>query len=259
MKFVGVEIDLAQRCARWIGQDLCMANEHGHTPNEVAERLSRRSDTNHLKDMVYGGIDGAVTTFAIVAGVEGASLSPSVIIALGIANILADGFSMAAGNFAGTRAELDDRKRITSVEKRHLRDHRKGELEELRQILEIRGLSGDVLDQAVQAISADEDRWLDIMLTDEYGLSRSEPNPSKAALATFGTFLAAGVVPLFPFIIGLNDAFSVSIVATGITFFLIGALKARWSLAPWWKSGLETLAIGATAAAIAYLVASLFR
>jgi len=242
-----------------MGQNPGMADDHGHTPDEVSERLSRRNDSNHLKDMVYGGIDGAVTTFAIVAGVEGAGLSPNVIIALGIANILADGFSMAAGNFAGTRAELDDRKRIISVEKRHLRDHRKGELEELRQILEIRGLSGDVLDQAVQAISADEGRWLDIMLTDEYGLSRSEPNPSKAALATFGAFLAAGAVPLFPFVIGLNDAFFVSIIATGITFFLIGALKARWSLAAWWKSGLETLAIGATAATIAYLVASLFR
>lgn len=236
-----------------------MADEHGHSPDEVAERLSRRNDSNHLKDMVYGGIDGGVTTFAIVAGVEGAGLSPSVIIALGVANILADGFSMAAGNFAGTRAELDDRRRIISVEKRHLRDHRKGELEELRQILEIRGLSGDVLDQAVQAISADESRWLDIMLTDEYGLSRSEPNPSRAALATFGAFLAAGAVPLSPFVLGLSDAFSVSIVATGITFFLIGALKARWSLTRWWKSGLETLAIGATAAVIAFLVASLFR
>ena len=103
-KLARVSIDFAQRSDPWIGQNLCMADEHGHTPDEVAERLSKRNDRNHLKDMVYGGIDGAVTTFAIVAGVEGAGLSPSVIIALGIANILADGFSMAAGNFAGRPA-----------------------------------------------------------------------------------------------------------------------------------------------------------
>ncbi len=236
-----------------------MAQEHGHSPGEIAKRLERRDDTNHLKDMVYGGIDGAVTTFAIVAGVEGAGFSHAVIVALGLANILADGFSMAAGNFAGTRAELDDRARIVSVEKRHLLHHRKGELEELRQILQLRGLEGDVLDGAVRTISADEARWLDIMLTDEYGLARTAPQPARAAVATFGAFLMAGFVPLVPFLFGMPGAFQISVVATAATFFLIGALKSHWSLAPWWRSGLETLFIGAAAAVIAYAVASLFR
>ena len=62
--------------------------------------------------MIYGGIDGAVTTFAIVAGVQGAELSPKIIVNLGVANIIADGFSMAASNYSGTKAELDDRQRI---------------------------------------------------------------------------------------------------------------------------------------------------
>ena len=166
---------------------------------------------------------------------------------------------MAAGNFAGTRAELDDRKRVVAVERRHLKDHRDGEREELRQILRMRGLEGEVLDLATEAISKDEDRWLDLMLTDEYGLSRSVPNPRKSALATFAAFLMAGVIPLLPFVLGLEGAFTISIYSTALTFFLIGALKSRWSLAPWWRSGAETLLIGATAAAIAYLVASLFR
>ena len=97
------------------------------------------------------------------------------------------------------------------------------------------------------------------MLTDEYGLSRSVPNPHRSALATFGAFLLAGSVPLLPFAVGLKDAFGISILATACTFFLIGAVKSRWSLAPWWRSGAETLFIGATAATIAYLVASLFQ
>ena len=236
-----------------------MAKEHGHSPKEIAERLRRRDESSFLKDMVYGGIDGAVTTFAIVAGVEGAGLPQAVILALGFANILADGFSMAAGNFAGNRAELDDRRRIIAVEKRHLNDHRDGEREELRQILALRGLQGDTLELAVEAISADEGRWIDLMLTDEYGLALTEPKPERAAAATFGAFLAAGVVPLLPFVLGLENAFSVSVLATGLTFFLIGALKSRWALAPWWRSGFETLAIGAVAAGIAYYVATLFR
>ncbi len=236
-----------------------METEHGHSPEEVAARLKRRDDRSHLKDMVYGGIDGAVTTFAIVAGVEGAGLSHGVILVLGAANILADGFSMAAGNFAGTRAELDDRKRVVAVERRHLKENREGELEELRQILQMRGLDGEVLEMATEAISKDKERWLDLMVTDEYGLSRSVPDPWRSALATFVAFLLAGAIPLLPFVLGLENAFSISIYSTALTFFLIGAVKSHWSLAPWWRSGAETLLIGATAATIAYLVASLFH
>ena len=252
-------IDIAQPSQRPINDNSIMADEHGHQPEQIAKRLAKRNDGNYLKDIVYGGIDGAVTTFAIVAGVEGAGLSHGVIIALGIANILADGFSMAAGNFAGTRAELDDRKRIIAIEERHMETNRQGELEELRQILKLRGLHGDVLKQAVAAIAADKDRWLDLMLTDEYGLPLAVPNPTRAAMATFGAFLLAGAIPLLPFLLALADAFAISVAATALTFFLIGAAKSRWSLAPWWRSGLETLAIGAAAATIAYLVASLFR
>ena len=58
----------------------------------------------HFDDFIYGSIDGAVTTFAIVAGVVGASLSPSIILILGFANLFADGFSMAAANYQASKA-----------------------------------------------------------------------------------------------------------------------------------------------------------
>ena len=95
--------------------------EHGHSPEEIARRIGDSGRPSNLRDLIYGAIDGAVTTFAIVAGVVGAELSTKVIIALGIANVLADGFSMAAGNYSGTKAELDDAKRIRAIEERHVR------------------------------------------------------------------------------------------------------------------------------------------
>ena len=73
-------------------------SEHGHSQQEIAKRIGAPPGRGVLRDAVYGAIDGAVTTFAIVAGVAGAGLSPFIIIALGIANVLADGFSMAAAN-----------------------------------------------------------------------------------------------------------------------------------------------------------------
>ncbi len=236
-----------------------MTYEHGHSRQEIADRLSNGQQHSNLKDMIYGGIDGAVTTFAIVAGVEGAGLPHSIIVALGLANIIADGFSMAASNYSGTKAELDDRKRIIQIEERHIAEHPEGELEELRQILQIRGLSGDVLDQATHAISQSRDKWIDMMLTDEYGLARDDPEPMRAAIATFTAFLVAGAVPLIPFLFGLQNAFTIAILATLLTFFLIGAGKSRWSLAKWWRSGLETLLIGGVAALLAYGVGGLFH
>ena len=236
-----------------------MANEHSHAPAAIADRLAAGGKSGPLRDLVYGAIDGTVTTFAIVAGVEGAGLSHGVIVALGIANILADGFSMAAANYSGTKAELDDRKRIVRIEEDHIENHRDGELEELRQILAQRGLSGEVLGAAVEAISAQKDKWLNLMLTDEYGLTKDEPHPMRAALATFGAFLVAGSIPLLPFVFGTPDAFRTSVILTLVTFFIIGTAKSRWSLSPWWRSGAETLFIGAVAAAIAYGVGSLFH
>ncbi len=89
-------------------------------------------------------------------------------------------------------------------------------------------------------------------------MSPIDPNPLRAATATFAAFLVAGIVPLAPFLFGIDDAFPVSIGLTLAVFAGIGAAKSHWSLAPWWRSSLETLLIGGTAALIAYLVGSLF-
>lgn len=232
--------------------------DHGHSPSEIAARLGRSRRISHLRDAVYGGIDGAVTTFAIVAGVAGAGLSPAIILILGAANVLADGFSMAAGNYSATKAELDDRARLYAVEAYHIKHFPDGEREELRQILGAKGMHRDTLDRAVADISSDHARWIDMMLTEEYGLSPVSPAPLRAASITFAAFMMAGIVPLVPFALNLTNAFALSITATSVVFFTIGALKSRWSLAPWWVSGMETLLIGGTAALIAYLVGGLF-
>ena len=235
-----------------------MTLDHSHSPEAISARLSQVRGSGYLKDMIYGAIDGTVTTFAIVAGVEGAGLSHGVVVVLGIANILADGFSMAASNYSGTKAELDDRKRIVQIEEHHITNHRTGEVEELRQILERRGLSGQVLSLATDEITRKKDKWIALMLTDEYGLTLDAPRPLRAAIATFGAFLLVGTAPLLPFIVGLPNPFTISVIATMLTFFMIGAAKSFWSLARWWWSGGETLVIGTVAALIAYGVGSLF-
>lgn len=232
--------------------------EHSHAPEDIARRIDAPQGQGILRDLIYGGIDGSVTTFAIVAGVAGAGLSPFVIVALGLANVIADGFSMAAGNYSGTKAELDNIKRLRAIERRHIARFPEGERLEVRQILAQKGLSGQVLEDATDAITANEQTWIALMLEGEYGVGGVDPRPMRAAIATFSAFLVAGMIPLLPFLFGIVDPFFWSVAMTLAVFFGIGAAKARWSLTAWWRSGLETLLIGGTAAGMAYAVGTLF-
>lgn len=234
-------------------------HDHGHSPQEIAERIRNPKGRGVLRDAIYGAIDGTVTTFAIIAGVAGAGLSPFVIVVLGLANVLADGFSMAVANYSGAKADQDNLRRIRKIEERHIRDYPEGEWLEAREILALKGLSGAVLDRATDDITRDRETWIDLMLEGEYGLGGVDAQPFRAALTTFCAFLVAGMVPLAPFLLGLEAAFAFSAAITLIGFFAIGALKSVWSLSPWWRSGLETLLIGGAAAAIAYGVGALFH
>jgi len=233
--------------------------EAEHTPAAVSARLSQTPKPSYLRDWVYGGIDGAVTTFAIVAGVVGADLSSRIILIMGLANLLADGFSMAAGNYSGTKTEIDDYARLQAIERKHIAEVPEGEREEVRQLLQRKGLSGDALDQATESVTADPDQWVEIMMREEYGLARVMRSPMTAALSTFAAFLVCGLVPLLPFAFGMPNAFLIAIVATGCVFGLIGALKSQWSLAPAWQSAIETLLIGGVAASVAYCVGYLLK
>src|SRR6188474_3262182 len=87
-----------------------------HTPAGVRRRLEQAPRPSHLRDLIYGAIDGTVTTFAVVAGVQGARLEASIVIILGFANLIADGFSMAVSNFLATRAETQQRALARSQE-----------------------------------------------------------------------------------------------------------------------------------------------
>jgi len=232
--------------------------EHEHTSEAIADRIAS-SNHNYIRDFIYGGIDGAVTTFAVVSGVSGAELSPSIVLILGFANLVADGFSMAASNYLGTRAELDDYRRLEKIEYRHIEVEPEGEREEVRQIYSEKGFEGEELEKAVELITADKDRWVKTMLTEEYGLPSAIRSPWYAAFATFAAFVACGLVPLLPYLFGVRASFLVSCVLTGITFFLIGSFKSRWSTASWLRSGMETLFVGALAAGIAYGIGVLLK
>jgi vacuolar iron transporter family protein len=227
--------------------------EHSHLPADIASRLATGPHASYLRDWIYGGIDGAVTTFAIVAGSTGADLSSRVILILGIANLLADGFSMAAANYSGSKSEIEDFSRLKAIEEKHIAVAPEGEREEIRQIFTARGYKGDDLEAMVRLVTSNKITWIETMMQAEYGMYDAPHTPHRAALYTFAAFVLFGSIPLLPFLFPVPASAATATGLTALAFFAIGSFRARWSQRHWFSCGFETMAIGMLAAGIAYL------
>jgi VIT1/CCC1 family predicted Fe2+/Mn2+ transporter len=220
---------------------------------------------NWVPDFVYGGIDGAVTTFAVVAGVEGASLSLPIILILGFANLFADGFSMAASKYSSDKAQQEQYEKIKQIEYRHLKERTEHEKDEIRQILGDYGFKGHQLECTTEAITSNPDAWVDMMMRYEFNMTHENIDPIKGALATFIAFIVIGIIPLIAYVLQpmLNlesrGLFIFAAVATFFALFVVGAVKSRFIIKGWFLSGLETALLGGLAASISYLIGFLLR
>lgn len=227
-----------------------------HRPAVIRQRLERPPRRRLVSDAVLGGIDGCVTTFAVVAGTVGAGLPAPVALVLGVANLLADGFSMAVSNYEAVRAEAEQLASVRREEERHVKLVPAGEREEIRQLFARKGFSGAVLEKVVETICEDPRRWVDTMLVEEHGLQPVAPRAWPSALATLVAFVAVGIVPLLPLAFPQLPAarqFAVSCVLAALMFFVVGSLKGVALAQGPMQAGLRTLALGGSAAALAYL------
>lgn len=228
-----------------------------HDPGVIEERLRSLPHPSLLSDAVLGGIDGAVTTFAVVAGAVGASFSHGVAVILGVANLVADGFSMAVSNFEAIRSKTEEIERVRKIEEHHIEHIPEGETEEIRQIYAKKGFKGKDLEKIVSVITSDKKLWVDTMLVEEWGLQLSVSSPLKSGLTTFFSFLAVGSIPLIPFLLGWGDikeAFVLSSGLTAVAFFGIGLLKGWILNRSVLRAGLQTLIMGGLAASLAYFI-----
>lgn len=140
-------------------------------------RSQNNAGNNYLKDFVYGAVDGAVTTFAVVSGVAGADLSPRIVIILGMANLIADGFSMAVSNYLGAKTQNQFLQKTRNEELNQILDNPEEEKAEIREIFAQKGFAEENLDRAVEIITADKTQWINTMLQEEFGLTLTETVP----------------------------------------------------------------------------------
>ena len=244
------------------------ASAAAHEPERIAQAASEQhGGTSHqyIGDMVYGGLDGIITTFAVVSGVAGAQLGTPVILILGLANLLADGFSMATGAYLSSKSEQEYYEREREREAWEVEHFPEGERAELYEIYQSQGYSQEDARRLVEIHTKDHDLWLRAMMVDELGLLEDERKPHFSALATLASFVVAGVVPLLVYLLGLlfpipqTVAFPTSLALSGLALFGLGASKVLITERNAFKSGIEMLAVGGLAAAVAYAVGALLK
>ena len=214
---------------------------------------------NYLREFVYGGIDGAVTTFAVVAGAVGADLDASIIIILGFANLLADGFSMSVGAYLSAKSEKENYNKHRNIEYWEVENIPDKERQEIVEIYQAKGFEGELLEKVVDVIVSDRDRWVNEMMKDELNMMEDSKSPFKIGLATLASFILIGLIPLIVYVYDLIwktdiDLFFWTSLFTGLAFLVVGWLKSFVNQTNTLKSISETLLLGFLAALVAYFV-----
>ena len=233
---------------------------HSPSPPHQAEEKHTTAQGKYLKSIIYGGLDGTITTFAAAAGIAGASLSPGIVLIVGLANLLADGLSMSIGDYLSSKSEAEYQAAERAREKWEVENYPEGEKLELEEIYMDRGMSKEDAKAAVEIIAKDKKAWVDTMMIEELGIIPSDESPFANAISTFISFALFGFIPIAGYVLALfipsldSIRFQLACVLTGITLFTLGALKTILTGKNWFKSGLEMLLVGGVAASAAYLV-----
>jgi VIT1/CCC1 family predicted Fe2+/Mn2+ transporter len=238
-----------------------------HTSDRIHRSLEEHKTGAgaYIGEAVYGALDGIVTTFAVVAGVEGARLPSGIVLILGFANLIGDGLSMGVGSYLSTKSQREYQKSERVREEWEIDNYPEGEKEEIRQIYRKKGFRGEDLDKAVEIITSDKDVWIETMMVEELGILEEDGHPFYNGLSTFISFIIAGFIPLLFFVAALavpsleRHTFEMSVVLTGLTLFTVGSLRVMVTQTSWWRSGLEMLLVGGMAALGAYLVGYILR
>ncbi|NKI30954.1 hypothetical protein HCU67_03300 [Muricauda sp. DJ-13] len=236
-----------------------------HNENQLHKksRLFQRFE-KYIGEFVYGGIDGCVTTFAVVAGSVGAGLDSAIIIILGFANLLADGFAMSIGAYLSTKSERDNYNKHKQEEYWEVENLPDMEKEEIREIYASKGFEGELLEKVVDVITSDKERWVNTMMKEELEMMEEDRSPFWIGATTYISFITIGLIPLITYVVDYispinKNLFVISSILTALGFIIIGGLKTYINQTSILKGILETLILGGIAAAVSYFVGDLLE
>lgn len=222
------------------------------------EKIVHNSKGKYIKSIVYGGLDGIITTFAVVAGSVGGELSFKVVLILGFSNLLADGFSMAVGDFLSTKSQNEYEKTVRHKKQVDIMQNPEQEAERIKDSFTEQGIDEQDANLLVTTLAKYEKPFVNQIMKMEYGSSTTEDSPLKNATVTFLSFSIFGIVPLLIYVLSmyipglLQNAFYIAALLTGMTLFILGAAKSKITQSNWLRSGFEMLLVGGLAALVAY-------
>jgi VIT1/CCC1 family predicted Fe2+/Mn2+ transporter len=216
------------------------------------------SDT--VRDIVIGMSDGLTVPFALAAGLSGVAQATNIVVTAGLAEIAAGSIAMGLGGYLAARTDYEhyDAERLREIEETETMPD--AESDEVAVIFRGYGLAEEQVGPVVEAIRANQDRWVDFMMRFELGLEA--PNPARArqsALTIAMSYITGGMVPLLPYILlkDLTTALYVSVGVTLAALFVFGFVKAKVTGVAALRGGLQTVLTGGLAAAAAFTIARL--
>lgn len=216
--------------------------------------------------MVFGGLDGILTSFAILAGAVGAGLGPVALLAMGISNVLADALAMGVGEFLSSRSYNAYVREEMQRETWELENYPEGEVSEMVELFEQQGMEKEDATQVISRMAKYKDFFLAVMMMFELQLpvpsEDDDADSLKQGLIMFVSFASFGMLPIMGytlvplFVQGLDQEqlFIVATITTITALFVLGAFKARYGDRRWLRAGIETAVLGGVCAAVAYLV-----
>lgn len=211
-----------------------------------------------LREMVFGANDGLVSNVALVAGIAGGTNDPKIILLGGIAGLVAGAISMSLGAYVSSKSEHEFREAEEQRERWEVENMREAELQETRHIFRLKGITGPLLDEVVEAVSRDHEQWIKLMMTEELGFPNEPPKPKVAAIVMGVAFAFAAMFPVAPYVFAEgNAALIASVSLTAAALFGVGALRARLTAGSMMRKGVEMVALGGIAVIAANLIGRL--
>ncbi len=211
-----------------------------------------------LRPAVFGVMDGLVSNAALLAGVVGGGASAQVVTITGLAGLAAGAFSMATGEYTSVRSQSELTQAEIDVERREIARSPEAEERELAELYEARGVSPDVARQVANELHKNTEVAWRIHAREELGVDPDDlPSPWTAAVSSFLAFAIGALIPVLPFLVGM-ESLSAVVVITALALFGAGALVARLTTRPAWYGGLRQLLLGTAAAAVTFGVGHLF-
>jgi vacuolar iron transporter family protein len=213
-----------------------------------------------IRDVVIGMADGLTVPFALAAGLSGSISTTNLIVVAGLAEIAAGSIAMGLGGYLAARTDREHYLTELERERREIVEVPDREREEVVEVLQKWGMQDSAIEQAVEVIIKDPDRWVDFMMKFELGLEEPEPKRARNSSLTIGiSYIIGGIIPLSPYFIfhQSNMALGTSVIVTLIALSIFGYVKGRFTGAKPFKSAWQTTLVGGIAAGAAFILARL--